>query len=335
MSSVPNLLIGLSCPGCGGAIEVTEGSRLAFCPYCGSALAITADDAGVTRLMYTMEVTETEAESAARKWFGTFPKARDLAAAGVITEIFPMYLPFWRMVGTGKGIACGYSTHTDKDGHTQTTYHEGSSDAEYLWSVIACQTGDLGIVTPPELKGKLQPYTDGDIPVFETTSSRDEAHDQADTDIRMEAHRRAASGIETLTFSKTFCIPREFSLLYYPYWIIRYQYRERDYFVVLDGVSGQPVSGRAPGDQTYQAIAAGLGSGFGGLFAGLGIAYAMFSDSEYALAGLSGLIIGLILVLAGYWMFRFGSEVTEGKLTGGLSFSMKGFGQKTVREIER
>ena len=266
---------------------------------------------------------------------GAFPKARDLAATAVITEIFPMYLPFWRMVGTGKGIACGYSTSTDKDGHTQTTYHEDSSDAEYLWSVIACQTGDLGIVTPPELNSRLLPYTEGDIPVFETTSSRDEAYDQADTDIRMEAHRRAASGIETLTFSKTFCIPREFSLLYYPYWIIRYQYRERDYFVVLDGVSGSPVSGRAPGDQTYQAIAAGLGSGFGGLFAGFGIAFAAFSDSEYALAGLAGLVIGIILVLAGYWVFRFGSEVTEGKLTGGISFSLKGFGQKTVREIER
>ncbi|HJK76353.1 MAG TPA: hypothetical protein O0X03_01890 [Methanocorpusculum sp.] len=335
MSSVPKLLIGLSCPGCGGTNEVTEGSRLAFCPYCGSALAITADDAGVTRLMYKMEITEAEAERSARKWFGAFPKARDLSATAVITEIFPMYLPFWRVVGTGKGVACGYSTHTDKDGHTQRTYHEDSSDAEYLWSVIACQTGDLGIATPPELKGTLLPYTDGDIPVFEITSSRDEAYDQADTDIRMEAHRRAASGIETLTFSKTFCIPREFSLLYYPYWIVRYQYRERDYFVVLDGVSGDPVSGRAPGDQTYQALAAGLGAGFGGLFAGLGVAYAVFSNSEYALAGLSGLVIGLILVLAGYWMFRFGSEVTEGKLTGGVTFSMKGFGQKTVREIER
>ena len=210
MSSVPKLLIGLSCPGCGGTIEVTEGSRLAFCPYCGSALAITADDAGVTRLMYKMEITEAEAERSARKWFGAFPKARDLSATAVITEIFPMYLPFWRVVGTGKGVACGYSTHTDKDGHTQRTYHEDSSDAEYLWSVIACQTGDLGIATPPELKGTLLPYTDGDIPVFEITSSRDEAYDQADTDIRMEAHRRAASGIETLTFSKTFCIPVSF-----------------------------------------------------------------------------------------------------------------------------
>lgn len=66
---------------------------------------------------------------------------------------------------------------------------------------------------------------DGDIPVFETTTSREEAYDQADSDIRMEAHHRAAPGIETLTFSKTLCIPREFLLLYYPYWIIRYQYR--------------------------------------------------------------------------------------------------------------
>ncbi len=45
--------------------------------------------------------------------------------------------------------------------------------------------------------------------------------------------------------------------------------------------------------------------------------------------------MGLILVLAGYWMFRFGSEITEGKLTGGISLSTKGFGQKTVREMKR
>ncbi len=335
MSSTPNLLVGLSCPGCGGTIEVAEGNRLAFCPYCRSALAITADDAGVTRFMYKMELSESAAESAARKWFRAFPKARDLAASAVITEIFPMYLPFWQLIGTGKAIACGYSTHTDKDGHTHTTHYEESSDGEYVWSVIACQTGDLGIAVPPEPHGKLLPYTDGDIPVFETTASRDEAYDQADTDIRMEAHRKAASGIETLTFSKTFCVPREFSLLYYPYWIIRYQYRERDYFVVLDGVSGTPVSGRAPGDQTYQALAAGLGSGFGGLAAGAGVAYAAYSGSEYALAGFGGVVMGLILVLAGYWMFRFGSEITEGKLTGGISLSTKGFGQKTVREMKR
>lgn len=93
MSGAPNLLIGLSCPGCGDTIEITEGSRLAFCPYCGSTLAITADDAGVTRLMYKMEVTKTEAESDARKWFGVFPKARDLVATAAITEIFPMYSP--------------------------------------------------------------------------------------------------------------------------------------------------------------------------------------------------------------------------------------------------
>lgn len=195
--------------------------------------------------MYRMEIDSAVAESAAKKWFGIFPKARDLASTAHITEIFPMYLPFWRMVGTGKAIACGYSTSTDKDGRTTTTHYEESSEGEYLWSVIACQTGDLGISVPPDPDGKLLPYIEGDIPVFETTTSRDEAYDQADSDIRMEAHKRASSGIETLTFSKTFCIPREFSLLYYPHWIIRYQYRERDYFVVLDGVSGAPISGRA------------------------------------------------------------------------------------------
>lgn len=84
---------------------------------------------------------------------------------------------------------------------------------------------------------------------------------------------------------------------------------------MFDGVSGKPVSGRPPGDQTYQAIAAGLGS-----------ADAAFPDSEYELFGLAGFVVGLVLALAGYWVFLFGSEVTEGKLTGGISFSMKGFG---------
>lgn len=333
MAASVRLMVGMTCPSCGGAIEVREGSRLAHCSFCDAALAITADDAGVAKLMYPRRVSEDEALAAAKRWFGVFPKARDLAATAEVTEQFSMYIPFWRLSGTGKAIVCGTSTSKDKDGHATTTPHEEIAEGEYVWSTIACQTGDLGITTPPQPDSGLQPYVEGDVPVFETTSSRDEAFDAADSDIRMEVYRKASAGIDTMTFTKTFCIPREFCLLYYPYWIIRYQYRARDYFVVLDGVSGVPVSGRAPGDTAYQAIAAGLGAGFGGLVTGICIAFAAFSGSEYALWGLAGIVAGLVLVLAGYWVFRFGSDVVEGKLTGGISFSTKGFGQKTVQEV--
>lgn len=333
MSGMPKILIGMSCPNCGGQIEVTEGKRLAHCNFCDAALAITSEDVGVAKLMYKMQLDKNSAEKTARKWFGGFPKARDLSKSAVITEIFPIYIPFWRLSGTGKAIVCGSSTSKDRDGSAHITYHENISEGEYLWSVIGCQTGDLGIVTPPEPKEDLLPYVEGEIPVFDTTMSRDEAFDEADTDIRMAVYRKALLGIDTMTFTKTFCIPQEFSLLYYPYWIVRYSYRNLDYFVVLDGVTKKVVSGRAPGDKTYQSIAAGLGAGFGGLVAGISISYALFSGSEFAFAGFAGLIVALILVLAGYWVFRFGSDITEGKLTGGITLSKSAFGQKTVREV--
>ncbi|MDR3102642.1 MAG: hypothetical protein LBU24_05455 [Methanocalculaceae archaeon] len=127
MSNVPSLLMGLSGLGRGGAIEMTEGNLPVFGKYCGSALVTTADNAGVTRLMYEIEVCKEVTEAVACEWFDAFPKAHNLALSTAITEIFPMYPPFWRLTGT------------DKDRHTKTTHHEKSSDGEYLLLVNTCQ----------------------------------------------------------------------------------------------------------------------------------------------------------------------------------------------------
>jgi hypothetical protein len=330
-----NILTGMSCPNCGGTIEVTEGSRLARCSYCNAMLAVVSDDAGIRKLMYRMVLDKASAGNAARAWFAAFPKARDLPEKAVITEIFPMYLPFWRLSGTGKAIVCGRAERRDREGHTHTAYHENISESSYLWSAAACQTGDLGISAQPEPDAPLIPYREGEIPVFDTVVSKDEAFDEADSDIRMEAYQKALTGIDSMTFTRTFCIPHDFSLVYYPYWIVRYSYRTLDYFAVLDGVTGSVVSGRAPGDKTYQSAAAGLGAGFGGLAAGISIAYALFSGSEFVIpAVIAGLLLALIFVLAGYWIFRFGSDITEGKLTGGISLSKNAFGHKTVTEVK-
>jgi len=95
-------------------------------------------------------------------------------------------------------------------------------------------------------------------------------------------------------------------MVYYPIWVVRYRYKGRGYFLTVDGITGQALSGRAPGDPLYQALALAGGASAGGIIAGLGAMFAIRMDSwEIAVAAIA---IGIGLLYGAYRFFRFGSE---------------------------
>jgi hypothetical protein len=61
----------------------------------------------------------------------------------------------------------------------------------------------------------------------------------------------------------------------------------------------------------------GFGSGFGGLFAGSGTAFAVAAAD---VSNIWHVAAGAALSLAGYWMFRFGAEVTDGRYDARISW---------------
>jgi len=304
------LTFGLNCPSCGGRVDIKEGDKIAICPFCHTVSLVQGED-DVRVLAYRMRVNEKQAMATVHKWFKKGLKARDLKKIAKIVEMYPVYLPFWKYNSIGLGVICGYNyeTHTDANGNTvrEKVYKEKQVRKDYVWTRIACDAGDIGITHLRNTQGEVIPLPD-DMPKYEATTSKDNAKLNAEQDIQKWILKEA--NIENITFHREFVIPKGFVLLYYPVWIIRYDYKGKMYFLTIDGVTGRVLSGRAPGDPVWQSLAIGTGATVSGILTGLTPAG---MEIDYRL-GVTMFLLGLAIFAGAYYFFRYGSEIVEGDL---------------------
>lgn len=318
-----DLSVGLNCPACGGAISIQEGDDTVNCKYCDSTLYVEGDQ-GVQTIAMRNKLDQNAAISSAQKWWGKGLKARDLKTAGAVVECYPIYLPFWSVGTRVAGWVCGYEerTHTDSKGNTRTEriYKEEMVLQDLGFSEIACDPGDLGIRSMRSFAGESSFEDFSMIPTFESTTSRDTAIDRAKADALRRG--RASARVPHVTFEKLHVLLKRTSMIYYPVWVVRYTYHERMYLLTVDGVTGQVLSGRAPGDPLYQSLAATAGTSAGGLATAGGI-WALGAGSEL---GFAGVAIGLIIMAFTYMFFRHGSERTEGDFDDKKKLDLKQLG---------
>ncbi|MEM2868967.1 MAG: hypothetical protein QW379_00895 [Thermoplasmata archaeon] len=306
-----DISINLSCPSCGGALTIEEGLRFTNCGYC-DALLFVEGERGVFKTTFKNNMNEERAAAAVRQWLGSGLKSRDLPQRATLTELYPIYLPFWKLTARAAGWVCGYEERRRTDSKGRVTVEripmERMVFRDFEWSRIACDAGDLGIKSLRNMRGEAVLHEEGTIPTFEVTTSSTDAMQQGTEAIRGMA--RASAGVPRITFEKIHVIPRVLVLIFYPIWIARYEYAGRSYFATVDGVTGSILSGRAPGDPLYQSLVMTAGSAIGGLLAGLGLSLLSASGT---LGGVL-VVIGLALFGASYLFFRHGSEITEGDI---------------------
>ncbi len=313
------IIVSLTCPNCGGQVESEEGEELVICKFCDSAFALTTDE-GIGKIMYRLDVSREKAVSRLQEWMRKGPKAKDLVEASEITEAYPIYLPFWRLVGRGKACVCGEEIHRDeKENHETRVPHESLINREFRYSDVACDTGDLGITTIriPDHATAI-PFDEEAIVTFGVTESRDDAYERGVQAIKSEALASARKGMDDIYIAKAFFFKKAFNLVYYPFWIIRYTYQDRVYFAVLDGITAKIVSGRAPGNAGSQSTAAAIGGTAAGAALGFGILLGfMIGEIEAICFGfIGGLVIAVFILMTAYKRFRYGDEILEGAVKG-------------------
>lgn len=334
MADAGKIIVSLTCPACGGQVESEEGEELVICKFCNSAFALTTDE-GIGKVIYRLDVSRESAEKTLKAWMGKGPKAKDLNAKSTLSEAFPIYLPFWRLTGRGKACVCGVEIHKDDKDNSETRVpYESLINREYIYTDAACTTGELGINTVwiPNDATATQ-LEDDAIVTFGVTESRDDAYAAGAEAIKREAIRDGKGSMDEINFAKAFFFPKAFLLVYYPFWILRYTYQDRAYFATVDGVTGEIVSGRAPGDSGSQSTAAALGGTLSGSALGLGIYLGLFfGEVEVIAAGfICGIIAAAIIIAISYKRFRYGDEIIEGNLDGkGLK---KGKNLKSIQTI--
>lgn len=323
MSEAQKILISMTCPACGGQVECEEGQELVICKFCDSVFALSSDE-GIGKVMYKSTVTKDTANKKVKEWFKTGPKAKDLPSKAEITECYPLYLPFWRLIARGKACVCGVEIKKGSDKQPDRRIpHEALINREYIYSEIACDTGDLGIkaIRIPE-RAQAITYDDRQIVTFGVTASRSDAFESGCAEIKHEAIEDGKTNMDEVNFTKAFVFPKAFTLVYYPFWIVRYKYDERDYFATVDAITGVIASGRAPGDAGSQSTSSGIGGTVAGgvLGIGLGLAVKFFEDPDMGEVAIGALVIGLVasIFIFGYFYkrFRYGDEILVGALEG-------------------
>lgn len=302
---------GLICPNCSGVVSIAEGVRIVQCPYC-SLYSLVQGERGVRRWQVARRIDRDRAEAGVRGFLSGIRKARDLSRTAKIEEILLVYLPFWRVEATVAGWLFG-RVRKDKD--------ETKPDEHYMfesmnWNDAAVDVTEFGVHRIVVSRDDLLPFDSqalhAEAMVFEPSESRTDALEEARAHFLYRS--RNAAGQTRTHYENIQLLHPEFSLVYFPVWLARYSYRNRVYQVVIDGVGGKIMYGKAPGNILYRAAALVTGLAVGNLVLvnGTILAALATSDSDDGLGALLlPIAIGVGLILYGYRQFRYGEEVED------------------------
>ncbi len=302
---------GLTCPNCNGVVPLPEGVRVVTCPFCDMR-SLVQGERGVRRWQISNKIDRDQALTAVKSFFSGMNKARDLKKTAEIREVFLVYLPYWRV----QAFVAGWLFGREKSGKDSTRPVEVEVMDEMLWNDAAADVSEFGVHSVSAAKSDLEPY-DSDLlhaeaMVFEPVESRDDAMREAQSHF---LHRgRQKKRLRQKFFEKFHFLRQKLSLVYYPLWVARYEYRGRNYQVVVDGTSGNVLYGKAPGNIFFRALMliGGMALGNfilvnGSILGGLVVASSEEGDAIWL--PLIALAVGIGFIAAGYLRFRHGEEV--------------------------
>ena len=270
---------------------------------------------GIRRWQVRRQVERDTAEKSVVGFFRGMNKARDLRRQARIMDIFLVYLPYWRVQSFVAGWIFGRVDSGDK----KTSPVEVEVLEEMHWNDAAVDVSEYGVERVTLRKEQLEPFDEAllhsEAMVFEPAESRTDAENEA---AQHFTHRgRQKRNLRSRYFEKFHLLQKRFSLVYYPLWVARYDYKGRHYQVVIDGVEGDVLYGKAPGNIFYRAAMLVGGMALGNLILVNGCAFFALIGSSSAddEGGLGFLLIPLILGAAimygGYRAFRYGEEVEK------------------------
>jgi DNA-directed RNA polymerase subunit RPC12/RpoP len=304
---------GLTCPNCGGIVPVAEGARTVQCPFCGMR-SLVHGDSGVQRWQVTANIARDRAQEAVHGFLGGFNRAIGLRRQARIRELFLVYLPYWRV----HALVLGWLLGRVKSGDDETKPVEVKVSQEMDWNDAATDVSEFGVHRVP-LEGQgLLPYNEDHLHlqgmVFEPAESPTAAEEEARSYFTYRA--QSTKSLTQKYFEKFHILRPRLSLVYYPLWVGRYEFRQRNYQVVVDGVSGKVLYGKAPGNIFFRAAMLVGGMALGNLLLVNGTILALLllsdsSDDDSAMLLCLPAVIGLAIILAGYRAFRYGEEVEQ------------------------
>jgi hypothetical protein len=261
----------------------------------------------LSETVYEAKITKGVADRSLRSWFNKGVKAPDMLKYLQVNEMYLIYIPFWRFIAQGKAVAGGYSEYVEKTGNVIRNDFEELVDEEFVWTECACDTGQYGVKELWLDPGAEIPYVRGSVVAMDAGGSALDASKRGREAVRKMIEETVAKRIDTITFEKTFIIPKVFELVYAPVWIVHYEYKGGNFTGIVDGVKGEVLGGTAPINMTARTRLMILSMTAGGCMIGSSIALILTANaivSEFFPIIL--LLLGIALTMASYPAFKEG-----------------------------
>ena len=315
------ILRGVGCPACGGSLEIVEGTILLKCGFCGTSLLVKGDR-GIPRYYVPLKYTKEQILPKVQKWLSGFNKASDLKRQAKFADVFSVYVPFWRVRAKVVGWVLG---DVEKGSGSNKTYKpvERHVLQNYEFTCPACDIGEFGVKWVDLQGDEILPFDLAEVQrqgmTFGVLTGANDVL-RVCSEKFMEWAEKSAR-VDRVTFSKLHLINKTYDIVYYPLWVVRYEYKNRVYQVTADAESAEILYGRAPGNNLYRVTCL-LTSILIGDFI---LTSSLRSGSTESDDFVGVLVISLIIMAFGFLKFRYGGEVKKeqkDKLEGNVFFRL-------------
>lgn len=254
------------CENCGASMSYDASAQSLRCPFCGS-LSMTARPNARTLKpegIVPFEVERQEIESTLKKWLSQgFWRPSDTVQASVLSEVTPVYVPFWIFSATTKTNWCADTSPPPVAARGSWYPMSGSQANRYSGVLIAAS----GILSQSEIQGvgkfNLQAAKPPDaidltnIIVEEFRLPRKDARPLARAAFeRLEmaaSQQYVPNRVRNLQVNVTLGDMRSEPMLL-PVWITVYHYNKQPYRVLINGQTGE-CYGNAPISYTKISLA--------------------------------------------------------------------------------
>jgi hypothetical protein len=182
---------------------------------------------------------------------------------------------------------------------------------ELTWNCPACEVGEFGVRQIPLEGCPLEPFEPDALHrtgmVFEPVGAENVALEEARRNFDSAIRGAVNMGRTSQLFTRL--VRARMGVVYYPLWVMRYLYRGRAFQVVVDGVNGQVLYGKAPGSVVYRAAVLVGGMAAGAVTAvdipALILMSASNSDDNPLVMALIVFVVGLGILFASYNTYRY------------------------------
>lgn len=237
----------IKCSHCGAPIAFEPGEMLATCKYCGFTVVIeTGQPFTFEHSLLLNKYDPTQVEEPVRSWMREgFLKPSDLARKSKMVEKELIYLPFWVVSVEARSSYKGIFERI-----TPAVEKEGTIAKDYDWLVLARKatefpTRDYEV----PLEGKI-PYDFRRIEAFakvlNSEMDKKDAEEQARQEIEDNHRFLAQQDVDKIVNMKTEVKIGETVYLHAPLWFVKYEYKGKDYQLIVDGATGTAIKGDIP-----------------------------------------------------------------------------------------